>query len=323
MRGEGKRKHRVRKNLGRGHGRGKHGRGGGRLRLGRKMHEQILRAQENELTEHFIYSQLAKRLAEHDKKNSKVLQKISKEEKKHADFWQGYTDEKVEPNRFKIFFHTLVSKLLGLTFAVKFMEKGEELAQVNYGQIAKKIPEAGKVEKEEEKHEKQLLNLLDEEHLKYVGSMVLGVNDALVELTGALAGFTLALQKTSLIALTGLITGIAASLSMGASEYLSTKAEGDSSKNPFKASIYTGGMYVVTVILLIIPYFIFSEVYISLAVTLTVAIIIIFLFTFYISIAQDVGFKKRFLEMAAISLGVSVISFGIGFVIKEFLGVEV
>lgn len=324
MRGEGERKHRVRKYFGRGHGRGMHGRDGGRLRLGRKMHEQLLRAQENELTEHFIYSQLARHLTEEDKKNGDILRQIAKEEKKHADFWHEYTNEKVEPNQLKIFFHTLIAKLLGLTFAVKFMEKGEELAQVNYGQIAEEIPEAKKVEEEEKKHEKQLLNLLDEEHLKYVGSMVLGVNDALVELTGALAGLTLALQKTNLIALTGLITGIAASLSMGASEYLSTKAEsGDEEKSPFKASIYTGAMYVVTVILLIAPYYIFPNVYVALGVTLTVAIVIILAFTFYISVAQDLPFKKRFLEMAAISLGVSAISFGIGYLVRTFWGVEV
>lgn len=324
MRRGGIRKHRVRKYLGRGHGRGLHGRGVGRLGLGRKMHEQLLRAQGNEITEHHIYRRLAKQLAEKDKKNSKVLQEIAQEEKEHSEFWRQYTEKQVRPDRFKIFLFASIAKLLGLTFAVKFMEKGEELAQVNYDEIAKEIPEAQEVKEEEEKHEKQLLNLLDEEHLKYVGSMVLGVNDALVELTGALAGLTLALQRTNLIALTGLITGIAASLSMAASEYLSTKAEGESEKkNPLKASIYTGGMYVVTVMLLIAPYYIFSNVYVSLLVTLAVAIAVILAFTFYISVAQDLPFKKRFLEMAAISLGVSAISFGIGYLVRALLGVEV
>ena len=73
------------------------------------------------------------------------------------------------------------------------------------------------------------------EPYRYTGSIVLGLNDALVELTGALAGLTLALQDTKLIALTGSITGIAAALSMGASEYLSTKSE-DVDRSPVKAS---------------------------------------------------------------------------------------
>jgi VIT1/CCC1 family predicted Fe2+/Mn2+ transporter len=95
--------------------------------------------------------------------------------------------------------------------------------------------------------------LLDEELLRYAGSIVLGLNDALVELTGALAGFTLALQNTRLIALTGLITGVAAALSMAASEYLSTRSEGGG-RSPLRASLYTGTAYIITVFLLILPY---------------------------------------------------------------------
>ncbi|MDI6704563.1 MAG: VIT1/CCC1 transporter family protein [bacterium] len=82
--------------------------------------------------------------------------------------------------------------------------------------------------------------------------MVLGLNDALVELTGALAGFTFALQNTRVVAMAGLITGVAASLSMTTSEYLSTKSEGGA-KSPFKASVYTGSAYVLTVMFLIFP----------------------------------------------------------------------
>lgn len=284
------------------------------------MSQQLLRAQENEITEYVIYSKLAEKIS--DRKNKKVLRKIADEERKHAEFWKEYTKKDIKPKPLKVLFHNLIARILGFTFAAKLMEKGEQLAQVNYSEIAKEIPGAKKIEKEEDEHEKQLLNLLDEDKLKYVGSMVLGVNDALVELTGALAGFTLALQNTRLIAVIGLITGIAASLSMGASEYLSTKAESQD-KDPVKASIYTGVMYIVTVILLIIPYFIFSNIYLALAFTLTNAILIILCFTFYISVAQDVDLKKRFLEMAGISLGVSALTFAIGFLVRNFIGIEV
>lgn len=118
-----------------------------------------------------------------------------------------------------------------MTFTLKLMEKGEERAQSAYMEIFEELPEVRKIAEEEKHHEYQLLNLITEEHLDYVGSIVLGLNDALVELTGTLAGLTFALQNTRLIALAGLITGIAASFSMGASEYLSTKAEGAAGRN--------------------------------------------------------------------------------------------
>ncbi len=136
------------------------------------------------------------------------------------------------------------------------MEQGEQAAQVNYAAVAKEIPEAAKYQEDEDKHENQLIDMLDEERLQYAGSVVLGLNDALVELTGALAGLTLALQNVKLIALSGLITGIAASLSMAASEYLSTRSE-KTSKQPVRAAIYTGIAYIITVTLLILALFAF------------------------------------------------------------------
>ena len=152
--------------------------------------------------------------------------------------------------------------------------------------------------------------------------MVLGLNDALVELTGALAGLTLALQNTKLIALTGLITGIAAALSMATSEYLSTKTEG-TVRNPLKASVYTGVAYLITVSFLVLPYLILKNYYLCLGCTMSAAVLIIALFNYYISVAKDESFKKRFLEMTALSLGVAVFSFLIGFLIRIFLGVDI
>jgi VIT1/CCC1 family predicted Fe2+/Mn2+ transporter len=154
-----------------------------------------------------------------------------------------------------------------------------------------------------------------------VGSIVLGMNDALVELTGTLAGLTLALQSTRLIAMAGLITGIAASLSMATSEYLSTKSEGGE-KDPIKALIYTGCAYVFTVFFLILPYLVLDNFYVCLASTIFNAIVVIFVFTFYVSVAKDLPFRKRFFEMVAISLGIAALSFGIGFIIRSFLNVE-
>ena len=159
--------------------------------------------------------------------------------------------------------------------------------------------------------------MIDEERLKYVGSVVLGLNDALVELTGALAGLTFALQNPRLVATAGFITGIAASLSMAASEYLSTKSEGEG-KDPVKSCIYTGIAYVLTVLVLILPFLLLNNLYLSLSITLSSAILIIFIFTFYISVAKGLPFKKRFFEMALISIGVASLSFIIGLFVRRF-----
>ena len=152
--------------------------------------------------------------------------------------------------------------------------------------------------------------------------MVLGLNDALVELTGVLAGLTLALQNARLVAIVGFITGIAASMSMAVSEYLSTKQE-DTGKNPLKASIYTGIAYVATVVFLILPYFIFENIFTALGFVVINALVIVLFFTFYISVAKDLSFKKRFLEMAALSVSIALINFFIGLLIRKFFGIDI
>jgi VIT1/CCC1 family predicted Fe2+/Mn2+ transporter len=202
------------------------------------------------------------------------------------------------------------------------MEMGEEAAQGNYAAIRHEIPEAEEYEREEDAHEQQLINMLDEERLQYAGSVVLGLNDALVELTGALAGLTLALQNVKLIALSGLITGIAASMSMAASEYLSTRSE-NTNKHPVRAAIYTGIAYISTVTLLVLPYLLFENYYLDLAIALTTAVIIIAVFNYYISVAKGESFRARFLEMAGLSLSVAAFSFVIGYFIRKWLGIDV
>jgi len=164
--------------------------------------------------------------------------------------------------------------------------------------------------------------MLDEEVLKYTGSVVLGLNDALVELTGTLAGLTFAFQNTALIALSGLIVGISASFSMAASEYLSARA-GDGDTNPVRSALYTGLAYIFTVIILVLPYLLLDNYLLCLGWTLVNAILIIAFFNFYLAVAKDLDFKKRFLEMAAISIGVAVFSFAVGYLIRQLFGIEI
>jgi VIT1/CCC1 family predicted Fe2+/Mn2+ transporter len=288
--------------------------------LDKETEKKILTAQKCEITEHLIYKELSR--STKDSHNKGILERISDDELRHYNFWKEHTNRDVKPDKLKFWRYLLISRIAGLTFAVKLMEKGEKTAQLAYEEISRFAPLAKSIAEDEDEHEKQLISLIDEERLRYVGSMVLGLNDALVELTGALAGFTLALRNTRLIATVGLITGIAASLSMSASEYLSTKTEG-SVKSPFKASVYTGSAYILTVLLLIFPYLLFANIYLALGFTVLNAIMVISIFTFYISVAQDGSFKKRFSEMALISLGIAALTFAIGFVVRIFFDIDI
>jgi VIT1/CCC1 family predicted Fe2+/Mn2+ transporter len=119
----------------------------------------------------------------------------------------------------------------------------------------------------------------------------------------------------------GLITGVSAALSMSSSEFFSKRQEKDMHK-AVTSSIYTGFAYIITVILLVLPFLILTNPYINLVITILTAILIIFLFNFYISTAKELPFKERFLEMTVISLGVAFVSFIIGWLIKIFMGIN-
>ncbi|MGC9396110.1 MAG: VIT1/CCC1 transporter family protein [Anaerolineae bacterium] len=290
------------------------------MSISQEVREELLGYQRDEITEYHIYQRLAQTIKAPE--NRQILEKIAEDELRHAHQWKAHTHQEVKPERLKIWWYYWISRVFGFTFGIKLMERGEQSAQENYDHLKQWVPEAETIAREENAHEEKLIAMLDEEKLRYAGSMVLGLNDALVELTGTLAGLTLAFQNTRLIALSGTITGIAAALSMGASEYLSTKSE-ETDKNPLKASLYTGAAYIVTVVLLILPYLLFQNYYAALAVTLAVGVAIIAVFNYYIAVAKDEPFKRRFLEMAGLSLGVAALSFVVGLIVREIFGIEI
>ena len=285
-----------------------------------KALEIIKRMQQGELTESVIYEKIS-HFAKGEE-NKATLRRLAEEEKGHYQIWKKYTGIEMKPEIGKVLKYTLIARILGFTFAVKLMEKGEENAQEEYAVLAEEVEESKAIRKQEEEHESALLDMLDEERLQYVGSMVLGLNDALVELTGSLAGFVFALQNNKLIALSGLIVGISATFSMASSEFLAARSEGRS--DALKSCSYTGIAYLLTVIALIAPYLLLpAAMYIpALICMLVVVIAIIAGFTYYTSVAQDEPFKSRFLEMAVISISVAVVSFIVGILAKQFLGVD-
>ena len=288
--------------------------------MDRSTRQKLLSLQQHELTDSQIYHYLASSVeSEH---NRSILLHIAENEQEHYNIWKKYTGRDVQPDHLRRWSFDLLSRLFGLTFGLKLMQRLEARKQPRYQELERAAPDARRVLEAGEAHENQLIGMLNEERLLYVSAIVLGLTDALVEFTGALAGYTFALQNTRLIAMTGLITGVAAALSMAASEYLSQRSE-RGSMDPFRAAIYTGGTYIITVILLVLPFLLLVDPYVALPITLAAAIIAIYVFTYYMAIARDLNFWRRFGEIAAISMGVAALSFIIGIGIKIFLNVNI
>jgi rubrerythrin len=92
-----------------------------KAKLSKNVIKFLVKAQKNEITEWLIYDKLSKIVK--DKENKKILEKISKEEKKHYNIWKEYTKVSVKPNKGRVLLFVIISRILGLEFGIKLMEK--------------------------------------------------------------------------------------------------------------------------------------------------------------------------------------------------------
>ena len=274
---------------------------------------------DNEATDALLYAALARQTK--SAHNRELLEKMSRDEEKHRAIWSRYVQRAPKVNRAKVWLFAVLARVFGLVFVINLMESGEDKAVATYSKLGTVLPVALEILEDESKHEDYLISMLKEERLSYISSMVLGLNDALVELTGALAGFTLALNDNTMIGLAGFITGVAATLSMAASEYLAKKAYPHES-HPLKAAAYTGIAYLITVVLLLTPYALTSKPLVALGFCLFNATLVIVGFTFFVSVVRKQSFWHGFREMMLISFSVALISFLIGWGARIWLNLD-
>ena len=279
----------------------------------------VRRMQDNEATDQRVYAALAKQASL--QKNSEILEKMSHDEGLHCAVWGRYTGIEAKADMFRVWLFVVLGTIFGLVFVINLMEGGEDDSAENYRKLMVELPEARSIMEDETRHEAQLAAMIHEEKLSYISSMVLGLNDALVELTGALAGFTLALNDNRMVGMAGFITGVAATLSMAASEYLSKKAD-TSEKHPLKAAVYTGVAYMITVAFLLLPYIVFESPLVALGFCLFDAALIILGFTYFVSVVRKESFVRGFTEMITISFSVAGISFPIGWAARSWLNID-
>jgi VIT1/CCC1 family predicted Fe2+/Mn2+ transporter len=283
-----------------------------------------------ELFAHRLYSALARRFPEGTSR--RMMLELAAQERSHVDFWLGFaglSERSVQPSRVKHALLVAASIVLGPAFTIRWLERGEDKAIEAYrGLLAdgRLDPEhkdsLSRMLREEEEHEQLLERGIEDERRVYLGAAVLGLNDALVELTGGLTGLVSSISDPKLIGFAALVVGVAASMSMAASNFLSVNIGEATELRPVKAAGYTGVTYIVVVVALVVPFFLVSSRHVALGISWVVAVLIIAAFSYYSSVMQDTSFWRRFGLMLALGLGVAVISFGVGRVLGSAIGID-
>jgi vacuolar iron transporter family protein len=276
----------------------------------------------NEYRDYVTYKELAK--VETVPEFKKILEELTLHEESDLKFWLRFSSKKqfsISP--LEIFFLKCLRKTLGLTFTAKFLERQEKQAVLNYslflGQAEERVKEQIRdIIRHEEYHERALIGHIKEERIAFTSSIILGLNDALIELTGALTGFAFAFRNNRSVTMAGLILGVAAALSMASSSYLSARHE--EGKDPGKAGLYTGLSYLAVTSLLLSPFCAVPSMLGALAVMAGLVLLIVVGLSYYTAIVFERNFRKNLAEMFLCSVGVALVSFLIGLLARRLTG---
>jgi vacuolar iron transporter family protein len=279
----------------------------------------------DEYTDGRVYDMLSR----HEKNQSfkKALEDLAHGEQSHYEFWKAYAPETtVKVHRLKVYFTLLLRLTLGLTFTMKFLERHEDALHERYRQMLTSIPAADKARfeammEEEEHQESLLMGEIHEGRVKYMSFIVLGLADAVVEISGIHAGSLGIYNRTELAGLAGVVAGMAASIAMASAAYAQAKQGFEGSAK--WSAIYTGVSYMFTAIFLALPYFLTVNMYTALGASLIVGVALVAMMTYYDTVISARKFKRQFAEIAGIILAATLALYIAGTLIRQILGIVI
>ncbi|WP_457621693.1 VIT1/CCC1 transporter family protein [Persephonella sp.] len=191
----------------------------------------------DEIDDFVTYSYLSEKAKDPELKD--ILKKIAEIEKNHAQFWKSFLekrDEKVpqtKHSKLKLFLLSMLSKVINPVFVVSFLELGESGAVRKYYDFLRKESihedekeEIKKIIIDELEHETTFAKETQKLGVSNIRDFVLGMNDGLVEILGVVTGLSAVyLNNPFMVAISGLIVGIAGALSMGIGAFISVRSQ--------------------------------------------------------------------------------------------------
>jgi VIT1/CCC1 family predicted Fe2+/Mn2+ transporter len=281
----------------------------------------------DEWSDYTLYDRLSKTVSS-DSPFAGVLAELSATEHGHYEFWKKYVPGE-EPNlgKLKLYWILFLRRFFGLTFATRYLDRHESSVVKEYQGLAELIPEGDRAAFEamvadEKEHEKAFALKVESSAVRYIAFVVLGLADALVEISGIHAGWLGLFDKTEIAGLAGVIAGGAASLAMASAAFAQAKQGFQGSAR--LSAVYTGVSYFITAVILATPYFLTSNMLLALGSSLTLAVVILAITTWYSVVIQQKVFLKDFVEILAILFATTIVVFALGaFVSAEFPGIKV
>ncbi len=280
----------------------------------------------DEYSDQVLYERLAVKVGDRPE-FAKTLHQLSETENKHYEFWKKYVpDSKPRLNSMGIRWAFFLKALFGLTFTVRYLDRHERESISKYKSVEHLIPAEDKpafdeMMADEVEHEREFSRKIESSAIQYISFVVLGLADALVEITGIHAGSLGLYDKTEIAGLAGIVAGAAASLAMASAAFAQAKQGFQGSAR--LSAVYTGVSYFITAIILATPYFLTKDMIAALSTSLFLGVMIITFTTYYSSVISGKPFTRDFFEILGIMLGVTVALYFFGYFIHVTTGISV
>jgi len=281
----------------------------------------------DEYTDYMVYKRLSESSRTKDPKFKEILTTLSSTEFKHYQFWKKYSpDTKVSVSTWTVYLTLFLRLIFGTTFAIKYLEKHESAVIKRYKSVKSSIPEADQREfdemvRDEEEHENTFMDQMQGRYLKYISFIILGLADAIVEISGIHAGSLGIYHSTEITGLAGIVAGAAASIAMASAAYAQAKQGFQGSATI--SALFTGVSYFINAIILAAPYFVTGSQIVAISTSVVLAVFIIAFISYYNSVVSQSHFLRDFGELAGIMLGASAALFLFGLLIRSVFGITI
>ena len=188
-------------------------------------------------------ARLYEKLAEWEKgeRAREEFKRLAELENWHAEFWKAFVERRNEQlpkpklRMLTVWGVKLLRKILGPGSVASLLEMGENSAIEKYFQFLREF--AGELsEDERETLRRVILDEIEHEkffreeekrfHVENIRDLVLGMNDGLVEILGAVTGLSAVYPNDpQLVGISGLIVGVAGALSMAIGTFISVRSQ--------------------------------------------------------------------------------------------------
>ncbi|MGH2638012.1 MAG: VIT1/CCC1 transporter family protein [Rhabdochlamydiaceae bacterium] len=292
-----------------------------------RLEDIAKQAARDEYTDYVVYKRLAEGSRTKDPKLKEILSHLSQTEYGHYEFWKKYSpNTEARASSWTVHLTLFLRLIFGLTFAINYLEKHETVVIKRYKSLAHRVPESDKkhfdeMVRDEEEHENTFMDQTKGRYVQYISFIVLGLADAIVEISGIHAGSLGIYSSTELTGLAGIVAGASASIAMASAAYAQAKQGFQGS--PSISAVFTGVSYFVNAVILATPYFLTRNMSLAIGSSIVLAIIIIAFISYYNSIISNGRFLRDFSELAGIMLGASAALFVFGLLIRSVLGINI